>query len=178
MALRQIRIGSSANVIQYDDAGLDSAIECSEPIKSGAPVDLNDVLRLGDIATSILGIVYPIGGLYFSVLSTNPNTLLGFGTWVRVAEAQYLVGFKTGDADFGVVEATGGNKNHIHAVDVGITTSGASSANGLADNNGDGTTFSVATGMATHDVDPASVNSGNNSALPPFYVLYIWKRTA
>jgi len=178
MALRQIRIGNLDNVTQYDDADFDEAIETDQPIKAGAPTDPTDVLRLGDLTTVVLSAVFPIGCVYLSIVSTNPNTLLGFGTWARIAEGQYLVGFKTADADFGVVEAAGGNKTHIHPVDVGVTTSGASSANALADNNGDGTTFSAATGMATHDVDPASVNSGDNNNLPPFFVIYSWKRTA
>lgn len=179
MALKQIRIGSSANVIQYDDTDFDKSISVEDPIScTAAPVAPNDLMRLADISSAVIGVIFPVGSLYISALATNPNTLLGIGTWARVAEAKYLVGFKTGDADFGVVEAVGGSKTHIHAVDVGVTTSGASSANALADNNGDGTTFSAATGMATHNVDPASVNSGDNNNLPPFYVLYIWKRTA
>lgn len=179
MVLRTIRIGAVDAGFQYDDADFpNSAVETDQPMKAGPPMQLDDVLRLGDVASAVIGVIYPIGSLYISILATNPNTILGIGTWVRVAEAQYLVGFKTGDADFGVVEASGGSKTHIHPVDVGVTTSGASSANALADNNGDGTTFSAATGMATHDIDPASVNSGNNNDLPPFYVLYLWKRTA
>lgn len=49
MALRQCRIGSLVNIAQYDDADFDSAIETDQPMKAGPPVDLNDVLRLGDI---------------------------------------------------------------------------------------------------------------------------------
>ena len=49
MALKTIRIGSSANVLQYDDADFDSAMETTEPIKAGTPVDPNDVVRLEDV---------------------------------------------------------------------------------------------------------------------------------
>jgi len=179
MALKQVRIGSLEDIGHYDDGDFSKAISVEDPIEcTAAPVDPNDVLRLGDIATSIIGVIYPIGSIYISTLSTNPNTLLGVGTWIRVAEAQYLVGLKAADADFGIVEATGGSKTHTHAVDVASTISSAPSDNTLVDNNGDGTTISVATGLATHTVDPASVNSGDNDNLPPFYVLYIWKRTA
>ena len=54
MALRQIRIGSAANVVQYDDADHGSAIEVDQPIKAGTPVDSNDVIRLSDLAGIIL----------------------------------------------------------------------------------------------------------------------------
>lgn len=77
------------------------------------------------IAT-ILGSVYPVGSVFTSVVSTDPSTLLGFGTWSRIAEGQMLVGYKSGDADFGTVEGTGGAKtvsiSHTHS----LTTGGAS----------------------------------------------------
>lgn len=178
MALQTVRIGALVDVFQYDDGDFDSGIETSEAIKAGPPTDPDDVLRLSDIASLVLSAAYPIGSVYLSVVSTNPNTLLGFGTWVRIAEAQYLVGFKTTDADFGVVEATGGNKNHTHDVDIGNTTSTNNSSSEEVDNNLDASTAWVAAHPHTHDVDPASIASGNNSQLPPFYVIYIWKRTA
>ena len=175
MALQQGRIGSIPDAIQYDDADYDTAMEVDNPIRVNAePVDAKDVLRLEDIGL----VIYPISSVFISVVSTNPNTLLGFGTWVAIATGQMLVGYKAADVDFGTVEATGGAKYHQHAVDVAVTTSGAPSANTLADNNGDGTTISVATGLATHAVDPASVMSNSNNNLPPFFVVYIWKRTA
>jgi len=175
MALQQGRIGSNPDAIQYDDADYDTAMEVDNPIRVNAePVDAKDVLRLEDIGL----VIYPISSVFISVVSTNPNTLLGFGTWAAIATGQFLVGYKAADPDFAPVENTGGAKTHTHDVDVPSTTSGTPSANTLADNNGDGTTISVATGLATHDTDPASVTSGNNSGLPPFFVIYAWKRTA
>ncbi len=58
---------------------------------------------------------WPIGSVFLSIVSTNPGTLLGYGTWTQIAIGQMLVGFKTADADFGVVEGTGGAKTHTHA---------------------------------------------------------------
>ena len=177
MTLRQIRIGSLPG-IQYDDADFVGAMETDQPIKAGLPVDSNDVLRLEDTTGILLSAAYPIGALFLSVVSTNPNILFGFGTWARIAEAQYLVGFKTGDPDFGVVEAVGGDKLHQHDVDVPSTTSTNDSSSDEVDNNLDASTTWVAAHPHTHTVDPASVASGDNNALPPFYVIYIWKRTA
>jgi hypothetical protein len=78
-----------------------------------------------DADTSIhntLATVYPVGSVYLSVVSTSPATLLGMGTWARIAEGQMLVGFKTSDDDFGTVEGTGGAKTY----DVSHTHTGPS----------------------------------------------------
>ncbi len=121
---------------------------------------------------------WPIGGVFVSVVATNPGTLLGFGTWSQIAQGQFLVGYKSGDADFGTVMATGGAKTHTHAVDPASTTSGAPSATETVDDVGSGATVSVASATHTHDTDIGSTTSGNNSDLPPFFVVYFWRRTA
>lgn len=42
--------------------------------------------------THSLAAAWPIGSVFLSVVSTNPGTLLGFGTWSQVAGGLYLVG--------------------------------------------------------------------------------------
>lgn len=136
---------------------------------------------------------WPIGSVFLAVVATDPATLLGFGTWERIAEGQLLAGYKSGDADFGTVEGTGGAKTttvdahaaHTHAVDVGLTTTSQPSATVTASRSGTGVHPGSET--HTHTVDPVSVTSGNPSAslthaaasiLPPYVVVYVWKRTA
>jgi len=53
MALQTIRIGSAVDIYQYDDADFDSGIEASAPISAAAPVNADEVLRLGDIGVTI-----------------------------------------------------------------------------------------------------------------------------
>ena len=57
-----------------------------------------------------MGDVYPVGSVYIAVVSTNPATLLGIGTWSAFGTGRTLVGIDTGDTDFDTVEETVGSK--------------------------------------------------------------------
>ena len=61
---------------------------------------------------NINGHAYPVGSIYTAVVSTNPATLLGVGTWSAFGSGRVLVGVNTGDSDFDTVEETGGSKTH------------------------------------------------------------------
>lgn len=53
---------------------------------------------------------FPIGSVFIAVVSTNPATLLGYGTWSAFGAGKMLVGLDSGDTDFDTVEETGGAK--------------------------------------------------------------------
>ncbi len=53
---------------------------------------------------------FPIGSVFIAVVSTNPATLLGYGTWSAFAAGRVLVGVDSGDTDFDTSEETGGAK--------------------------------------------------------------------
>lgn len=52
---------------------------------------------------------YPVGSVYISTVSTNPSVLLGFGTWVRIAQGRVLIGQDDSNAAFQTGGQTGGN---------------------------------------------------------------------
>jgi len=51
--MRQVRIGPLTNIVQYDDAEFANAIETDQPMKVGAPVGLDDAVRLADIGSGL-----------------------------------------------------------------------------------------------------------------------------
>jgi hypothetical protein len=101
------------------------------------------------------GEAFPVGAVFLSVVSTNPNTLLGYGTWEQIAQGQFLVGQTSGDADFDVAEETGGTKTHTHD---SHTTDNARSGTGV-----------------TPLFAPETHNTVSH--VPPYFVVYIFKRT-
>jgi len=83
--------------------------------------------------TDIFDMVYPIGSVYTNYSNpTNPGTLLGSGTWIAI-EGEVVVGYKSGDSDFGTPSGAVGAKthtlttaelaSHLHTVNPPITTS-------------------------------------------------------
>ena len=73
----------------------------------GANPDVTPADRKSTIA-NVLKLAYPVGAVFISTLTTNPNTLLGFGTWSFLGEGQVLVGLASGTPAFNTVKATGG----------------------------------------------------------------------
>jgi hypothetical protein len=64
--------------------------------------------------TAALQAVYPVGSIYINATSTsNPSSIIGFGTWVEFGAGRVLVGQNTTDASFDVLEETGGSKDAI-----------------------------------------------------------------
>ena len=91
------------------------------------------------ITAAVLGnLLYPIGCIYESVVSTSPATLFGFGTWSAFGTGQVLVGIDATQTEFDTIEETGGEKTHALS--------------------------STENGAHAHTVDPPSTASGNASA--------------
>jgi hypothetical protein len=79
-------------------------------------------------ATTAIQALYPVGSIYTSTVSTNPNTLFGFGTWVAFGAGRVLIGNDGAGFPAG---ATGGSANatlvsHNHTFS-GATDSGNAS---------------------------------------------------
>jgi hypothetical protein len=134
-------------------------------------------------------LLYPVGSIYTSTVSTNPNTLFGFGTWVAFGAGRVMIGngggFTAGDtggsADAVVVShthtATVTDTGHSHAVNaVGFSGTGSFALIG-----GSGQPQVTSTSSATTGISVANSTtgvSGTNANLQPYVVVYMWTRTA
>lgn len=139
---------------------------------------------------------FPVGSIYTNAgVSTNPSTLLGYGTWTAFGAGKVLVGLDSGDTSFDTLEETGGSKDainvahthtastnttgsHTHVIDSGSGTSASGTHNTRAPTNQSNlNTGSSGNHSHTVTVDSAG-SSGTNANLQPYITVYMWKRTA
>lgn len=76
------------------------------------------------------GEAFPIGSVFIAVVSTNPATLLGYGTWSAFGAGRVMVGRDAGDTDFDTAEETGGAKTVAASGSVSAPTISGSTASG------------------------------------------------
>lgn len=116
------------------------------------------------------GEAFPVGAVFIAVVSTNPATLLGYGTWSAFAAGRMLVGLDAGQTEFDTVEETGGAKT------VTLTEAQIPSHTHTQDAHGHGVTdaghghtmrhFPTATGASTgNTIDTSMSGTQTNSGL-------------
>lgn len=151
----------------------------------------NGIDNLKISAANIVGLTssqaFPVGAVYINVTNVNPATELGYGTWTALGSGQVLVGYASGDPDFGTILATGGAKTvtltnsqippHAHTFQrttIGFTTQSNGGANTGTTGAGSSTVAGV-TLFANTDLDGGGASHTN---LQPFVVVAFWQRTA
>jgi hypothetical protein len=163
----------------------------------------NTTIATTAFVQAALQIMFPVGCIYTSTVSTNPNTLFGFGTWVAFGAGRVLIGNGGGFT----AGATGGSADAVAVSHSHTATSSSSSsvsdsghthnyattyfagAGGPIENGGEwrvfdstGTTVSATTGISVSTSTSTTVASagvsGTNANLQPYVVVYMWNRTA
>ena len=99
--------------------------------------------------TAVKSALFPVGAIYTAIVSTNPGTLLGFGTWSAFGAGRVMVGFDSGNALFDTAEETGGSADaitvsHTHTATSTVTDAGHS--HGLMGSSSTGTTRGLVEG--------------------------------
>jgi hypothetical protein len=188
--------GCTANTteLNYVDIATLGTAEASKALTVDASKDVTGIRNItatgalsvgsgtvGGNTIATLANIYPVGSIYMNASdSTNPATLLGFGTWVAFGAGRVPVGQNTSDSDFNTLEETGGEKNHTltiaeipshtHNQPAGLVP--PPNANDVDVTGGNATTIS--SNVAT---DATGGGQGHNN-LQPYIVVKMWKRTA
>lgn len=147
-------------------------------------------LNLLSGVTSIYDLVYPVGCLFETTNSANPSTYFTGTTWVAYGTGRVTVGHNPADSDFDNINDTGGAKtvslttsqmpSHYHTTLHG-GSSGSSRPSGwtaVQNNIGPGT-FGGGTdddGWSTSRSKSEGSGSSHEN-MPPYCVVYRWKRT-
>jgi len=155
---------------------------------------------------TVLQVLYPVGTVYTNATSsTNPATLLGFGTWTAFGAGKVMVGLDGSDATFSTVGNTGGSKDaivvsHTHTASTSITDPGHAHNKTWSTPNDfnrggfppgivwapDDQSYgyqnvpvdSANTGISASTSITSTGSSATGANLMPYVVVYLWKRTA
>jgi len=196
-------LDSPSHSDQHSDANdAIEALEAKVGVDSSAVTSSHDYkidaleTDVASMVETVIGTIYPVGAIYTSTLSTNPETLFGFGTWEAFGEGKVLVGLDSEDGDFDEVEETGGSKTitlteaqmpehthvqnaHGHSFNVSRVTAfagtGSNEPTQSATSDRSWQTITIANATATNQ------NTGGDEAhsnLQPYIVVYMFKRTA
>lgn len=155
----------------------------------------------------ILQSLYPVGSIYLSVNSTNPGSIFG-GTWSQLkdrfllgAGSSYTNGATGGAATVtlttsqmpahthtftGSSATTSSAGAHTHKIGRDIDDGSGSSrytVHSEGTSGADGTSSTGSAGAHTHTLTAKGTNAstgggGSHNNMPPYLVVYMWKRTA
>ena len=139
--------------------------------------------------TAALQAVYPVGSIYINAASSsNPTSLLGFGTWVEFGAGRVMVGLNASDALFDTLEETGGSKDavvvsHTHTATVTSDAQKWEGTNSVDDQFDTNDTSAARRRVGFQDATTTVVNSstgvsGTNANVQPYITVRMWKRTA
>jgi hypothetical protein len=129
-------------------------------------------------AATINALAYPVGSVYTAIVSTNPATLLGVGTWVAFGAGRVLLGdgggYSAGD--------TGGATTDSHALTTAEMPAHTHASGWYGPRGADGSVNIFASNQASDgSVNTGSAGSGaahTHDIMQPYVVVYFWKRTA
>ena len=154
-----------------------------------------------EFVQAALQALHPVGSIYINAgVSTNPATLLGFGTWTAFGAGRVPVGLNASDTLFDTLEETGGSKDaivvsHSHSASSNVSDPGHNHGVKRDQSVGTANVVNVSQGVSNFNPIPdatvpnttgitvsttvnAAGSSGTNANLQPYITVAMWKRTA
>lgn len=94
-----------SELAEHTTPALDDELAARD-VSEALAIDQNKRLPI----SALLSLVYPVGAVYISTVSTSPADLFGFGTWAVFGAGRTIVSLDAADSDFDTSGATGGSK--------------------------------------------------------------------
>ena len=188
-----IEFNNIAAAVATKSNGVDTALTGIPTAPTAASGTNTSQIATTAFVTTALQSLYPVGSIYINAgVSTNPATLLGFGTWAAFGAGRVMIGLNGSDALFDTLGETGGSKDaivvshshtatvtdpgHRHSIGYQSTDPGADYGS-TASGSTAGTLTAIATTGISVGVNSAG-SSGTNANLQPYITVAMWKRTA
>lgn len=144
------------------------------------------------LLTKMLDAMYPVGSIYISTNNVSPATFFG-GTWVQI-KGRFLLGTGAPDDNTNAYWGTNLTYDGANKYDENAKSKGGESLHTLITyempshthkgmySSGDGQNAGMK-GVATNNwyadgYNEATGGGGAHNNMPPYYVVYMWERTA
>ena len=177
---------STPKALFVKDSGITTA-KINDSAVTTAKINDDAVTAAKIAAGAVADIVYPVGSIFTTTNNYADSAAvvaaIGGTTWVRFGEGKVLVGYSTTDGDFSA-GATGGAKDvTLTAAQSGLPAHShtvTSSGGGQFVNVGVGGLFTGSGGTPptfnTSSTGGTAASSSHEN-MPPYIVVYMWKRT-
>lgn len=186
----KVLVGDGVGTSSWAAINLTTMTDGTLPVNKGGTGGATAAEAATNLTAEIGKLLYPVGSIYINAnVSTNPATLLGFGTWTAWGVGRAIVGIDTSQTEFDTAEETGGAKTHtLTSAESGVPAhthlirTGDNNYNvgygGAVDGAGNGMRRNAGSEIiAAISNTPADASTAHNN-LQPYQVGYVWKRTA
>jgi len=137
---------------------------------------------IDSIGVATIDNIYPVGAVFISTVSTNPQTYLG-GTWVSFGEGRMLIsqsgGYPAGNTGGEATHTltTSEMPSHEHNLQFLAVAHGTGEDSPNAVGTESATSGTVREMSANHKAKATGSGTAHNN-IPPYISVYMWKRTA
>ena len=190
MATMKTLNGYGFNATEFNGKTSDSYLQLGddETGSTGAAPMINAGMFGGMTVSQFVDMIYPVGSIYMSVVSTSPATLFG-GTWEQLkdrfllgAGSTYSAGGTGGEATHKLtINEIPSHNGHLYGNAGRLDGKGNAKGKWLAELKDNSSSTAYGWNYSNNEYYPANQSlggSGVHNNMPPYLAVYMWKRTA
>lgn len=123
--------------------------------------------------------LYPVNSLFFTATNIHPSTFMPGTQWELYAQGRTIVGYDNSDSDFNAGGKTGGEKTHtLTETEMPSHTHNLKLGEGSISGNTINYPGSSSTYYSYNNIVQKTGGSEAHNNMPPYIVVYIWRRIA